>query len=288
MKVADDVATNGAVAGFREAGAGSPVICLHSSASSSGQWRALMDRLADRFRVVAVDLYGYGKSPAWPGDRPIYLDDQVALLEPILRAVEEPFHLVGHSLGGAIALKTALAYPGRVRSLTVFEPVLFSLLIEHDPEGPAAREILSVREDTMRLVDSGDLEAAAQRFLDYWAGNGSWAAMPEERRPRLAASMRAVRSEWHAAFFEPTTLAEFAAIDMPTLYLTGAESKLSTRTVAGLLTDVLPLSRMEEIESVGHMAPITHPDRVNPVIEEFLQQMSREIGRANPAPVTKV
>lgn len=99
MKAADEVTTRGAAAHFREAGAGPPVICLHSSASSSGQWRALTDRLADRFRVVAVDLYGYGRSLAWPGERPMYLDDQVALLEPILRAAEEPFHLVvGHRL----------------------------------------------------------------------------------------------------------------------------------------------------------------------------------------------
>ena len=43
---------------FREAGSGTSVVCIHSSASSSGQWRALMERLADRFRVIAVDLYG--------------------------------------------------------------------------------------------------------------------------------------------------------------------------------------------------------------------------------------
>jgi len=43
---------------FRESGAGPSVICLHATASSSGQWRALMDRLAGRFRVIAVDLYG--------------------------------------------------------------------------------------------------------------------------------------------------------------------------------------------------------------------------------------
>jgi len=54
------------VAHFREAGTGQGVVCVHSSASSSGQWRALMDRLSDGFRVIAVDLYGYGKSAAWP------------------------------------------------------------------------------------------------------------------------------------------------------------------------------------------------------------------------------
>ena len=47
---------------LREAGRGPAVVCIHASASSSAQWRPLMDRLADRYRVLAVDLYGSGKN----------------------------------------------------------------------------------------------------------------------------------------------------------------------------------------------------------------------------------
>ena len=96
-----------------------------------------------------------------------------------------------------------------------------------------------------------------------------------------------IKHEWHAALSEPTLLAKFAAIDIPTLYLIGSDSKLSTRAVAGLLTGVLPDVRVENIEGVGHMAPVTHPEKVNPVIEEFLQEMTRRSGRADPAPVAK-
>lgn len=255
---------------FREEGTGPPVVCLHSSASSSGQWRTLTDRLTDKFRVITADLYGYGKSSAWPEDHALYLDDQIALLEPAFDAAGETFHLVGHSLGGAIALKTALRYPGRVRSLTVFEPVLFSALVADDPASPAAREILAVRDDTIRLVDLGDLDASAERFVDYWSGHGAWAATPEARRSAIAAAMRVVRPEWHSVFSEPTTLAAFAALDVPTLLLTGEKSRLSTRVIARLLADVLPHGQVEEISGVGHMAPVTHPDEVNPVIERFL------------------
>lgn len=260
---------------FREAGTGPPMICLHSSASSSGQWRTLTDRLSDRFRVIAADLYGYGKSPAWPEDREMYLDDQIALLEPVFDAAGEPFHLVGHSSGGAIALKAALKYPGRVRSLTVFEPVLFSLLVADDPKSPATREILAVRDDTIRLVGLGNLDASAERFIDYWLGHGTWAATPEARRPALAAAMQSVKPEWHAACCEPAPLAAFAALDVPTLLLTGAKSTLSARAVARLLTGVLPRVSVEEIAGVGHMAPVTHPEKVNPVIERFLERQTR-------------
>lgn len=123
-------------ASFRESGAGAGVVCIHSSASSSGQWRPLMDRLANRFRVFAVDLYGYGQSPPWPDDHELSLADEVRLLEPVFRAAGE-------------------------RS--------------RDPEQPAAREIASVRDDTDATVDRGDLAQSAERFVDYWMGAGAWA-----------------------------------------------------------------------------------------------------------------
>src|SRR4029450_3208330 len=85
---------------FRESGQGASVVCLHSSASSSAQWRPLMDRLGCRSRTLAADLYGSGKSPTWPALRPLSLADEVALLEPALTAAGERYHPGGHSYGG--------------------------------------------------------------------------------------------------------------------------------------------------------------------------------------------
>jgi pimeloyl-ACP methyl ester carboxylesterase len=256
---------------FREAGSGTPVVCIHSSASSSGQWRALMERLADRFRVIAVDLYGAGKTAAWPQDHPMHLDDELTLLSSVFRAAGDRFHLIGHSFGAAIALKAALADRDRLLSLVLYEPALFSVLMADATERTAAREILAVRDDTIRLVDEGNLDASAQRFVDYWAGDGAWAATPEARRPVLAAAMRAVKLEWHAAFYEPTPLCAFAAVTVPTLFMSGTKSKAPALAVARLMTAALPRVRIEEIEGVGHMAPVTHPDTVNPLVERFLE-----------------
>jgi len=70
-------------------------------------------------------------------------------------------------------------------ALVLYEPVLFSVLMADAPESAAAREILAVRDDTIRLVDAGNLNASAQRFVDYWVGDGTWAATPEPRRQCL-------------------------------------------------------------------------------------------------------
>jgi len=124
----------------REAGAGPGVVCLHANASTSGQWRGLMDRLATTFHVLAPDAYDAGRSPEWGSDRVIRLQDEVALIEPVLAAAGSPLRLVGHSYGGAIALMTALANPSSVRSLVLYEPTLFSLIdadsdIPNDADG---------------------------------------------------------------------------------------------------------------------------------------------------------
>ena len=267
---------------FREAGAGPSVVCLHSSASSSGQWRALMDRLAGRFRVIAVDLYGSGKTVAWPQDQPMLLDDEIALLRSVFRAAGDRFHLIGHSYGGAIALKAALTHQDRLTSLVLYEPVLFSVLMANASQSDAAREIVAVRDDTIRLVDEGDLNASAERFVDYWTGDGAWAAIPEPRRPAIAEAIRAVKPEWHAVFHESTPLAAFAEINVPTLLLTGTSSKASALAVARLLTKVLPRVRVQEIEGVGHMAPVTHPERINPLIERFLEVTQRPLSGDAP------
>ena len=254
----------------REAGRGPAVVCIHASASSSAQWRPLMDRLADRYRILAVDLYGSGKSPSWPAVRPLSLADEVALLGPVFAAAGERYHLVGHSYGGAVALEAALAAPERVASLILFEPVLFSVLLAEDPTQTAAREITAVRDDTVAALERGDAHASGARFVDYWMGRGTWAAMPEPRREALAVAMTGVMAEWDAAFWEPTPLSAFAALDVPVFYMTGSESPESSRAVARLLTKAMPRLTALEIEGVGHMGPVSHPDRVNALIERYL------------------
>lgn len=111
------------IANFKDVGSGDSVVCIHSSASTSGQWRNLMEALADRYRVLAVDLYGYGKSPAWPADRGLRLADEIDLIQPILPRTGR-YHLVGHSYGGAVALKMALDQSARIASLTLYEPTI--------------------------------------------------------------------------------------------------------------------------------------------------------------------
>jgi pimeloyl-ACP methyl ester carboxylesterase len=248
-------------------------VCLHASASSGRQWRALHDQLADGYQVLAPDLYGSGASPPWPPGRELTLADEVALLEPVFEAAGEQVHLVGHSYGGAVALRAALTYPGRFRSLVLIEPVQFGLLLTEDPHQPAAREVVTLCRHTGAAVEVGALDSAAKRFTDYWMGTGAWAGMAPPRRAAIAQAMPGVRSQWAALFAETTPLPAYSLLDLPTLYLVGSKSPASTRAVARLLTQALPHVTSVELKDAGHMAPLTHPALVNAAIQEHLGQI---------------
>src|SRR3954463_5391008 len=107
---------------FLEAGSSGPAVMLvHSSVSGARQWRRLMDDLKDRFRVRAVNLFGYGKTPPWRGDSSQTLRDQARLIEAALPADADEVYLVGHSFGGSVAMKAAALMTGRATRLVLLE-----------------------------------------------------------------------------------------------------------------------------------------------------------------------
>ena len=258
---------------IREAGAGPEVICLHSNASTSSQWRGLMDLMSPSFHVIAVDSYGSGKTADWPSDRVIALADEVALVEPLLIEAKTPAVLVGHSYGAAVALLAALAHPARVRALALYEPTLFSLV---DADGAPPNDADGIRQavaTASSALDRGDADAAAQAFIDYWMGAGSWAATPEPRKPAIAASVKNVRRWAHALTTEPTPLSAFARLDIPVLYMLGERSTASAHGVARVLLPALRGAQLVRFAKLGHMGPITHPEVVNAAIQRFIEQI---------------
>jgi pimeloyl-ACP methyl ester carboxylesterase len=262
---------------MRKAGSGPGVVCLHANASSSSQWRELMDVLSSSYRVVAPDCYGSGKSPAMPSDRMLTLSDEAVFLEPAFASAGTPFMLVAHSYGAAVALIAALAKPHRVRALALYEPTLFALVDANHPPPNEADGIRNTAAAARAALDVGNLDFAAERFIDFWAGSGTWKSIPAARKSAIASSIINIPQWAHALFTEPTPLAAFRALDIPVLYMLGAQSPESSRAVARLLIPELPRVRVVEFDALGHMGPVTHPELVNAAIASFLEEHAASV-----------
>lgn len=256
----------------REAGSGPGAVCVHCNASSSAQWRPLMDRLAPRHRVLAPDTHGAGRGPAWPTDRTLGLRDEVDLLEPLLEHIGEPVALVGHSYGGAVALLAALRWPERVHTLVLYEPALFALVDAASPSPNAADGIRDVVVRAGAALAAGERSTAGEIFIDYWMGEGAWRTKPDVQRTAIETAVVNVVGWGQALFAETAPLAAFRALDMPVLLMLGSDTTASARAVAGLLAAALPRVETLRLDGLGHMGPITHPEQVNAAIDGFLSR----------------
>lgn len=249
------------------------MVCIHSNASSSAQWRGLVDLLSPSHRVLAPDSYGSGKSANWLSDREITLRDEINFIEPVLALAGAPLTLVGHSYGAAVCLIAAMASPGRIRALALYEPTMFSLVDAQVSPPNGADGIRNAVTAAAAALDAGDRDTAAEHFINFWMGAGSWEATPAQRKPAITDSVANVRRWSHALFTEPTPLAAFAALDIPVLYMLGGKSPESAHAVARILLPALPRAKLVEFPALGHMAPVTHPEPINAAIAQFLSEV---------------
>lgn len=261
----------------RTAGSGPDVILLHSSGSSGRQWDPLVGRLRERFRLHAVDLHGHGGTPAWSDRRRLQLEDDAALVAPLLHATGGA-HLVGHSYGGGLALKLAAMHPGRVRSVVVYEPVLFRVLFDYHPRDRASTEVTIAAASIRNWLERGDPQRSAQRFVDFWSGDGTWSRLPSAHREVIAARMPAVVGHFHALFNDTLTRADLTRLAMPVLCLTGARTRLATRRIGELLRFAMPDAMHATLPAMGHMGPVTHAAAVSDRIARFLDAQAVQAG----------
>jgi pimeloyl-ACP methyl ester carboxylesterase len=255
---------------FLEAGSGPTVMLVHSSVSGARQWRRLMDYLKAEFHVRAVNLFGYGGTAPWPGETVQTLDDQARIVEAALPANADAVCLVGHSFGGSVAMKVAARLAGRVVKLVLLETNPFHLL-KQAGRAEAFAEAMELRNFIKKFGGLGEWSAAAEKFADYWGGPGSWHAMPAERRSAFADALRPNFFEWDAVMDE-TPVEQWAhLLPAATLVVSDRNTVRPIREITELLRRSCPMWTYKEIAAGGHMAPLTHPDVINPLVSSFLR-----------------
>ena len=118
----------GRTIGYEDMGAGPTMLLLPPGASPAAAWRPVMERLADRVHQVAVNFAGYGETEALRADAPRNLEAEADAVAAVAAQVDGPIHLVGHSYGGAVAMRLAVAGALPLATLTLIEPACYHLL----------------------------------------------------------------------------------------------------------------------------------------------------------------
>ncbi|OPX56005.1 Pimeloyl-ACP methyl ester carboxylesterase [Oceanospirillum multiglobuliferum] len=239
-----------------------PIVCLHSSLSSSQQWQKLALSFPD---CITPDLLGYGNSPMpLQARHQFQLQHELEALKGQLFA--QPFHLVGHSYGAATALQIAKRFPEQILSLTLFEPVAFHLLPD---SSEALHAIKLLSEKISQDLETGNAKAAAECFIDYWSQQGSFARLSTELQQLFVEGIQKVAFDFSALLSEPTKLDDLRSIQCPVLLLEGLYSPHTTRAVIAVLAELFPEAERHSLEC-GHMGPLSHPQLVNPIVMQFI------------------
>lgn len=256
------------------------IVALHCSLGSGRQWARLVEDAGARHHVIAPDISGYGARQN-AIELPKTVAQEAELLSDALAATG-PIHLVGHSYGGAIALKLATASPlaKRVLSLTLIEPVLPTMLLEHAMDRPLYEQFFRLGHKVFLDLWNDVPGEALDRFLDYWRGSEPPEELPAKMRARMIEQVQKLAYEFTALFAEDDVASAAASIDVPTLLYSGGLSPAMTQRIASRLASVVPRIDARHLPSAGHMLAISHAEAINAEILNYIAAAEQAANRS--------
>ena len=241
------------------------VMALHGSASTAKQWAGLADRLSRSATFIAPDLPGYGAAQHAEDDR---LDTLIRCLSGRTAHI----HLIAHSFGGTVALKLANALPGRVASITLYEPVVALPDAEGQPALPL--ELADIRRSTC----GGSDVALMAAFLDFWGGHGRWERLNASQRSRLKSHASGLRRDLMEVASGRWSDTEVNYRGPITLFGGTRSPDVVARMMRAIAAD-FPQTVCRRIEGLDHLAPLTRPDVVNELFCQALISHGADIDR---------
>ena len=259
---------NGIEIAFVDRGAGPVLLLVHGFPLDHSMWDAQIDVFAEQYRVIAVDLRGFGQSevdanpPQGTTDMELFADDLAALLDSL--RIDGPIVPAGLSMGGYVALQFALKYAGRLRGLILCD----TRAMGDTPEVAAGR-----RQAAEKVIADGPrslIDSMMPRLL---------AETTVARCPDIVDSLRGVMMKTDRQTIatvargmarRPDVRPRLDEIECPTLVIVGEHDTISPVDEMRAIAEGIPRGRFVEIAGSGHMSPMEKPDEFNSAVLEFL------------------
>ncbi len=274
---------------YLDTGAGPAVLFIHGILGSQRQWNKLVDKMDDDNRVLVPDLFGHGESAKPLGD--YSLSSHAATLRDLLDHVGvDRVTLVGHSLGGGIAMQFYYLFPERVDRIVLVasgglgrevSPILRSATL------PGAEQVLSVIASAPVLSRVAAVGRGASK-LGWRAGSditavwhGFTALKDRESRRAFLATTRAVIDLGGQSISAHDHLE--GGVPIPVMVVWGSKDRMIPAFHALNALRSLPDCRVELFQGSGHFPHLDDPDRFAALLRDFIASPVAEAPRAGGA-----
>ena len=255
--------TNNIELHYEVTGQGQPLVFIHGLGSSTHDWEFQIPTFAEKYQVITFDLRGHGQSekPEGPYTIPMFATDLAGLLAGL--SIKSA-HLVGISLGGAVAFQFALDYPNMVKTLTIVNSAPSLGGTPEQARQEIERRIGIVQQYGMRAMGQNlspnvfpEPEHAALRnaFVEHWAENDPKAYI-ESTRSMLG---------WDVTD-------RLNSIQCPTL-IVASDQDYTPVAVKEAYVKLLPNAQIEVIANAHHAVPIKRAQEFNSALMRFLSPM---------------
>jgi pimeloyl-ACP methyl ester carboxylesterase len=257
---------------IEQAGQGEPVLLIHGFGGSTYAWRKVMPGLAESFRVIALDLNGFGYTQRPRSFESYTREGQTALMLRVLDALGiEKAHFIGHSYGGGLTLFLASRHPERMRSMVLLDSTSPNYAVSRRNRAAALKPLTGFFLRTVALRPSAVRRGLLRSFYD------DSLVTPELVREYYNRLRVEGASNAYYGLTAPTpTRQEWVTIEkiqVPSLVIYGAEDVLIPPE-AGRRANRLPNSEFVVLERTGHIPMEESPEELLRIVLPFLKRQS--------------
>ncbi|SHF73245.1 esterase [Modicisalibacter ilicicola DSM 19980] len=245
---------------------GVPLVVLHGLFGSADNWRSHVKQWQERRRVITVDLRNHGRSPHAPGmDYATMADDVLALLD---RLDVPRCDLLGHSMGGKVAISVARLAPERLASLIVADIAPIAYGHDHDSVFTAMRRVEEGEPTSRKQADALMAEAVETPAVRMFLATNL--VRDDDGVMRWRVGLDEIDDAYEDVAAAP---AGEGAYHGPTLVLRGAHSDYVSDERLSDLKDVLPEAEIETLDA-GHWLHAEVPEAFQQAVNAFLERRS--------------